>query len=540
MRRMAVLLGACVALGLLLIVPAGASAAFTQCPPVYKDTGCQFLFTVTDAETTIEQDATQEPYEGIEDALIGVQNNSSKPISSLPISAEAPLFGFENDGICSPGGSPIPPGCVILTETSFKSPPLHKEGEACPEPTLSSECGFPEPAGEPKESTFPEGIFPNGYGKNKSAISGYEGPTSYYTNITTFGTFEFGSGVVNFSPAIPPGGSTYFSLESPPVGGFGSASTLGTTLSGGGQSGPSIRVLQGTPVTDTAILSGTGAGTATGKVTFNVYSDPGCKTLAAAAGTVAMAAGKAGPSAAVASLAPGTYYWQANYGGSLSAQAAASACGSETLTVLSPTTTSTIQTGGGVTGPSIPVLLGTAVTDKATIAGPLAKTATGSVTYTLFKDKKCTLPVAGSAAAVIGGVAGPSAPAKRAVGTYYWVASYSGDAVNAPSSSPCGSEILIVSTKKNLNLPSSKKCASKRRFVVHPKGPSNLVKVQVYVNGKLTKEGRLRHGGTTLSLIGLPKGTFRVAFVASTSSGKTFEDTRTFHTCIPKIKHKKH
>ena len=56
-------------------------------------------------------------------------------------------------------------------------------------------------------------------------------------------------------------------------------------------------------------------------------------------------------------------------------------------------------------------------------------------------------------------------------GTYYWVASYSGDTVNAPSASPCGSEVLIVSTKKNLNLPSSKGCASKRKFVVHPERP---------------------------------------------------------------------
>ena len=39
----------------------------------------------------------------------------------------------------------------------------------------------------------------------------------------------------------------------------------------------------------------------------------------------------------------------------------------------------------------------------------------------------------------------PSAAVKPKVGTYYWVASYSGDAVNAPSASKCGSELLIVS-----------------------------------------------------------------------------------------------
>ncbi len=254
-----------------------------------------------------------------------------------------------------------------------------------------------------------------------------------------------------------------------------------------------------------------------------------------------MVAGIAGPSAAVASLAPGTYYWQASYGGSLGDQAAVSSCGSEILTVLAPTTTSTAQTGGGITGPSIPVLVGTAVTDKAAIAGPLAKTATGAVTYVLYKDKKCTIPAGTpSSALVAGGVAGPSAAAKPAVGTYYWVANYSGDSVNAPSSSPCGSEVLIVSAKKNLNLRSIKGCASKRKFAIHPKGPSNLVKVQVYINDKLAKTASLHHGGTTLSLVGLPKGTFKVELVASTSSGKTYEDTRTFHTCIPKIKHKKH
>jgi hypothetical protein len=75
---------------------------------------------------------------------------------------------------------------------------------------------------------------------------------------------------------------------------------------------------------------------------------------------------------------------------------------------------------------------------------------------------------------------------------------------------------------------------------VHPRGPSSLklVKVRVFINGKLVKSGSLHHGGTTLSLLGLPKGTFKVAFVASTASGKTYEDTRTFHTCVPK-KHKK-
>jgi hypothetical protein len=540
MRRIAVLVGACAALAILCISPAGASAAFTQCPAIDLNSGCQFLVNVTDAETTIESDPSLGPYEGADDALIGIVNNSSKPITSIKLAAENELFGFEGDGICTITEKPAP-GCVVLPKDAEGKATL-EGGKPCPPATEA--CGFEAPAGEPAGIAFPAGVFVVGQAKNGDPVTGYEGPTSWFTGIENVGSNINAKGVVNFSPAIPPGGSTYFSLESPPVGGFGLATTLGTTLSGGGKSGPSISVLQGTPVTDSATLSGANAAAATGKVTFNVFSDVECKTLAIAAGEAKLAGASAGPSGAISTLAPGTYYWQAHYGGNTENQAVSSACGSEVLTVLAATTTSTIQTGGGVTGASIPVLVGSSVKDQARIAGTLAASATGAVTYTLYKDKKCTVPAApSSVGAVIAGVAAPSAAVKPAAGTYYWVAAYSGGGLNAPSASACGSEVLIVSIHKHLNLPSSKKCASKRRFVVHPRGPKSLklVKVRVFINGKLTKEGRLHNGGTTLSLIGLPKGAFKVAFVASTASGKTYEDTRTFHTCVPKKKkHKKH
>src|SRR5207244_9882340 len=128
------------------------------------------------------------------------------------------------------------------------------------------------------------------------------------------------------SPPLAPGESTYFSLESPPASGFGSAASLSTTLSGGGQSGASISVTAGTPVTDTASLGGEGSATATGKVAFKIYSDQFCTKVAAEAGVIAMTKGVAGPSTAV-SLGVGTYYWQASYGGSSEHQAALSTCG---------------------------------------------------------------------------------------------------------------------------------------------------------------------------------------------------------------------
>jgi hypothetical protein len=444
------------------------------------------------------------------------------------------MFGFENDGICSPGEGPLPPGCVILSYNSSKEvPTLNKPGEPCPS-AFTNECGYPEPAGEPKGITFPEGISINGYGKNENPITGYEGPSSWFTGIGPFGSFPHGSGVVNFSPAIPPGGSTYFSLESPPVGGFGSSSSLTTALS-------ATTVTQGTPVTDTATLGGAAGTTATGPVGFNVYSDASCTKLVAAAGTAKLAGGKAGPSSPE-TLAVGTYYWQAHYSGSLTAQSATSECGSEVLTVQAPTTTATTLTGGGETGASIPVLLGTSVTDQAKISGSQAASAAGSVTYTVFSDSKCTKALGSSLGSVIAGTATPSAPFKaKKTGTYYFTASYSGGGLNAPSSSACGAEKLIVSVKTALGLPNGKKCFSKRKFAIHPHFPkgAKITSYEEFVNGSLVKQGHLSNHATSVNLIGLPKGTYKVALVTFTSSGNSYEDTRTFHTCVKK-KHKKH
>jgi hypothetical protein len=532
MRRIAFLVGLLVAACAALSLSSSAGAAlYPQCPPIDLNAGCQFLVTVTDTETTIEADPTQGPYEGADDALIGIVNHSSKPISSIPFSAEIELFGFELDGICGVTGSPA--GCVQT--------PLDTEGKANPEANNPCEnggggnCAFKAPAGEPENLKFPAGVTSIGQTAGHSDVSGYEGPTSWFTGIGAFKAFPTGTGVVNFSPAIAPGGSSYFSLESPPAGGFGSASGLTTNLSGGGQSGASINVVQGNPVSDSATLTAENAASATGTVTFNVYSDPGCTTVAAPASSAKLKGGTAGPSAAV-NLPPGKYFWQASYGGNLEHQAAASVCGSEILTVTAPTTTTTVQSGSGINSANLAVPQGTSVSDKALIAGAQAKLATGTVTYALYSDSKCTKIVgAPSAAAVIGGVAGASAAVRPKVGTYYWVASYSGDALNGPSASKCGSEKLVVALKANLGLPSSKVCLSRRKFIAHPRAPKGvtLTRIEVLINGRLKSKGTLTKRHTTINLIGLPKGTFKVSMVVTASNGKKYVDIRTFHTCVP-------
>lgn len=131
---------------------------FNQCPAIGLDTSCGLLIVInSDGTTAVYQDPSQGPYDGTEDTLIGVQNNSSETVSVIPISSSSstPIFGFDGDGLCSGlyGGAPAPTGCPF-------------------------------------------------------GSSGYEGPN------TSFTVNDSNNGTVNFTNGLAPGASVYFSLES--------------------------------------------------------------------------------------------------------------------------------------------------------------------------------------------------------------------------------------------------------------------------------------------------------------------------------------
>jgi hypothetical protein len=117
----------------------------------------------------------------------------------------------------------------------------------------------------------------------------------------------------------------------------------------------------------------------------------------------------------------------------------------------------TTQTAGTAIGASIAVGPGTTgETDRATITGVNASSATGTVAYSLYSKSNCepsSKVFSGATTAVAAGVAAPSAPVTSvlAPGQYYWQALYSGNEGsvygvkgNLPSASSCGSEILTV------------------------------------------------------------------------------------------------
>jgi hypothetical protein len=112
----------------------------------------------------------------------------------------------------------------------------------------------------------------------------------------------------------------------------------------------------------------------------------------------------------------------------------------------------TSLSGGGQSGPLITVPTGTAVTDQATLSGETS-TAGGTATYTVYTDNACTVPFTGGVgnAGTVGvtdGVVGASNPvtltASGSNTKYYWQATYTGDAANAPSTSTCTAEVATV------------------------------------------------------------------------------------------------
>jgi hypothetical protein len=135
-------------LGLLMISATLANAQV--CPPVGNDTDCGTIITISNTGVSVSSTG-QGPYDGIEDTLVGVVNNSSLPIHALGLKSAQTVFGFDGDGIDTYG--------------------------------------------------IPGNIFD---------FTGYGGPNAYFTNIDPSLT----SGDVNFiTPIAANGGTAYFSLE---------------------------------------------------------------------------------------------------------------------------------------------------------------------------------------------------------------------------------------------------------------------------------------------------------------------------------------
>jgi hypothetical protein len=105
-----------------------------------------------------------------------------------------------------------------------------------------------------------------------------------------------------------------------------------------------------------------------------------------------------------------------------------------------------------------------------------------------------------------------------------------GARVNLKSDGP--TDVLLGGCAGALGLPAASRCVDTRKFsfrLHHPRR-ARIVGLEVFVNGKriLSRRGR---NISRLTLVRLPKRTFRVRIVATQSTGSKLVSTRTYRGC---------
>ncbi len=194
----------------------------------------------------------------------------------------------------------------------------------------------------------------------------------------------------------------------------------------------SAPVVVGGALTDTATLADGVA--PSGAITFRLFGpdDPSCNTEVFAS-DLAVTGNGSYTSAPFTAAAPGLYRWIASYGGDGANAAVTGACNDAGETTVVTSATPTL-----VTQASAPVVVGSVLTDTATLADGVAPT--GAITFRLFgpDDPGCATEVFASVVAVAGNGDYTSAPfTATAPGLYRWIAAYGGDGANAAVAGAC-------------------------------------------------------------------------------------------------------
>jgi Big-like domain-containing protein len=229
----AVLLGPLGLLGATAAQAATPTPPFAECPAIGLDSSCGLLIDLTNSGATVLQDTTQGTFDGQDDTLIGIVNNSTVPVSSLPVaSSTEDIMGFDGDGACD---NPNSTSGIALSAAV---------AAACAQNTVDTTT--------------------------------YGGPDAYFTGYSA--SNDYMSGIVNFITPLAPGASTWFSLEEA----LSAASFVvpGTIV----LTPPSATTGVGANDTVTATVdNSTGAPVSGTTVTFDITSGPNAGKTATAA-----------------------------------------------------------------------------------------------------------------------------------------------------------------------------------------------------------------------------------------------------------------
>ena len=202
---------------------------------------------------------------------------------------------------------------------------------------------------------------------------------------------------------------------------------------------PSVTV--GEQVSDTATLSG--GQSPTGTITFRAYSNDTCTTQLFT-DTATVSGNGDYTSDPYTTLAAGTIYWIASYGGDANNEPATGACKDAGETSVVAKKLPAISTSATPT-----VTVGQDVTDTATLSGGFSPT--GTITFRAYSNDTCTTQLFTDTATVSGNGDYTSDPyTTTAAGTIYWIASYGGDANNQAVSGACkdAGETSVVGKKQ--------------------------------------------------------------------------------------------
>ena len=158
-----------------LVLPflVGGSANAVPCPNINGVTTCNVVITAGPGGSFSTALPNPNPYDGSDDNLVGIINNSGSTITSLSFIGSGNgggLFAFDGDGLQA----------------------------------------FNAAAGGAPDRT--------GYGGKVSSTANFDpaGANDFFTNIHTTSVFDDSGTVVFGANGIPNGGSAYFSLESAP------------------------------------------------------------------------------------------------------------------------------------------------------------------------------------------------------------------------------------------------------------------------------------------------------------------------------------